>query len=71
MFLLGDAVTCPVQLEETEWEAMSDVDKGLAKRTREALWRELEGTETIAVAAHFPGLQFGRVLKGEGKRYWS
>lgn len=71
VFLLGDAVTCPVQLEETEWEAMSDVDKGLAKRTREALWRELEGKETIAVAAHFPGLQFGRVLKGEGKRYWS
>lgn len=69
-FLLGDAVTCPIQLEEAEWEAMSDVDKALAKRTREALWRELEGTETIAVAAHFPGLRFGRILRGEGKRYF-
>lgn len=70
-FLLGDAVTCPVQLEETEWEAMSDVDSRLAKRTREALWRELDGTGDVAVAAHFPGLQFGRVLSGEGKRYWA
>lgn len=70
-FLLGDAVTCPVQLEETEWEAMSDVDKDLAKRTREALWRELEGSDTIAVAAHFPGLEFGRVMLGQGKRYFS
>lgn len=69
--LLGDAVTCPVQLEEPDWQAMSDVDPALAGRTREALWRELEGTETQAVAAHFPDLQFGRVLSGQGKRYWA
>ena len=68
--LLGDAVTCPIQLEETEWSAWSDVDKTQAARTREALWRELEGTDDVAVAAHFPGLQFGRILTGEGKRYF-
>lgn len=70
-FLLGDAVTCPVQLQETEWEAMSDVDPKLAIRTREALWKELEGADVDVVAAHFPGLQFGRILKGEGKRYFA
>jgi hypothetical protein len=43
----------------------------LAQRTREALWQELEGTDTRMVAAHFPGLQFGRVLAGEGKRYFA
>lgn len=69
-FLLGDAVTCPIQLTESDWEAMSDVDPKLAKRSREALWRELEGSEDLAVAAHFPGLGFGRVLRGEGKRYF-
>ncbi|MBA3653205.1 MAG: MBL fold metallo-hydrolase [Actinobacteria bacterium] len=69
--LLGDAVTCPVQLEEPDWSAMSDIDAALARRTREALWRELEGTDTTAVAAHFPGLEFGRVLPGKGKRYFS
>lgn len=71
LFLLGDAVTCPVQLEEPEWSAMSDVDPKLAKRTREALWRELEGSDDHALASHFPGLEFGRVLRGEGRRYFA
>ncbi|MDQ3145373.1 MAG: MBL fold metallo-hydrolase, partial [Actinomycetota bacterium] len=57
--LLGDAVTCPVQLTEPDWQGISDVDPDLAARTREALWRELEGTSTRAVGAHFPGLGFG------------
>jgi hypothetical protein len=69
--LLGDAVTCPVQLEEPDWSAMSDVDPALAARTREALWQELEGSADLAVAAHFPGLEFGRVLKGQGRFYFS
>jgi glyoxylase-like metal-dependent hydrolase (beta-lactamase superfamily II) len=69
-FMLGDAVGCPAQLENAEWAAMSDVDPDLSTRTREALYRELEGTETVAVASHFPDLKFGRVLRGEGKRYF-
>jgi glyoxylase-like metal-dependent hydrolase (beta-lactamase superfamily II) len=69
--LLGDAVSCPVQLEETDWGAMSDIDPALAKRTREALFDELEGSGDITVGAHFPGLEFGRVLRGEGKRLFS
>jgi glyoxylase-like metal-dependent hydrolase (beta-lactamase superfamily II) len=69
--LLGDAIACPVQLEEPEWSAMSDVDPGLAVRTREALFRELEDSSDVAVAAHFPELRFGRVMLGEGKRYWA
>jgi glyoxylase-like metal-dependent hydrolase (beta-lactamase superfamily II) len=68
--LLGDAIACPVQLEETDWQAMSDVDPALAVRTREALFRELEDSGDVAVASHFPELSFGRILRGEGKRYW-
>jgi glyoxylase-like metal-dependent hydrolase (beta-lactamase superfamily II) len=68
LVLLGDAVTCPVQLEEPDWQAISDVDPALASRTREALFRELEGTGDLAVAAHFPDLRFGRVLSGSGRR---
>ena len=68
--LLGDAVECPLQLEEPDFYAMSDVDPKMAARTREALWRELEGSATVVSAAHFPGLQFGRVLKGTGKRFF-
>jgi glyoxylase-like metal-dependent hydrolase (beta-lactamase superfamily II) len=69
--ILGDAVECPLQLEEPDFFALSDVDPGLAARTRETLWRELEGTDTLVTAAHFPGLEFGRVLAGTGKRYFA
>jgi glyoxylase-like metal-dependent hydrolase (beta-lactamase superfamily II) len=70
-FLLGDAVECPLQLEEPDFYAMSDVDPALAARTREILWREIEGSGALVGAAHFPGLQFGRVLSGKGRRYFS
>jgi len=69
--LLGDAVECPLQLEEPDLYAMSDVDPALARRTREALWRELEGSDALVGAAHFPGLQFGRVLTAQGRRWFA
>jgi glyoxylase-like metal-dependent hydrolase (beta-lactamase superfamily II) len=69
--LLGDAVECPVQVEDTDFHIISDVDPELAKRTRELLWRELEGTDTLVGAAHFPGLQFGRILSGQGRRWFA
>ena len=68
--LLGDAISCPVQLDEADWAAVSDVDPDLARRTRERLWRELEDAGSPAVGAHFPELRFGRVLAGTGRR-WS
>jgi glyoxylase-like metal-dependent hydrolase (beta-lactamase superfamily II) len=69
--LLGDVVHCPVELMETEWEAVVDVDPALARRTREALAQELEGTDVPVAAAHFPGLRFGRLLGGTGRRHWT
>jgi glyoxylase-like metal-dependent hydrolase (beta-lactamase superfamily II) len=69
--LLGDAMTCPVQLEETDWGAMSDIDPELAKRTREVLSKELEGSGDLTLGSHFPGLEFGRIMRGEGKRYFA
>jgi glyoxylase-like metal-dependent hydrolase (beta-lactamase superfamily II) len=69
--LLGDAITCPVQLDEPTWHSIGDVDPDLADRTRERLWRELEGDDITGVGAHFPELRFGRVLNGSGKRWWT
>ncbi len=69
--LLGDAVECPLQLAEPDFHTLSDVDPALGARTREALWRELEGTNVAVTGAHFPGLQFGRVLAGTGRRLFS
>jgi glyoxylase-like metal-dependent hydrolase (beta-lactamase superfamily II) len=70
-FMLGDAIACPAQLEDSEWAAMSDIDADLSSRSREALYRELEGTDDVMVGAHFPDLEFGRVLRGKGKRYFA
>jgi glyoxylase-like metal-dependent hydrolase (beta-lactamase superfamily II) len=70
-FILGDAISCPVQLEETEWSGLGDVDPKLARRTQEAVAQEVETSSALLATAHFPGLTFGRVLRGEGKRYWA
>jgi glyoxylase-like metal-dependent hydrolase (beta-lactamase superfamily II) len=68
--LLGDVVHCPVELLEDEWAGLGDVDPELAKRTRNALAREIEGTDTPVAAAHFPGMVFGRLLSANGRRSW-
>jgi glyoxylase-like metal-dependent hydrolase (beta-lactamase superfamily II) len=67
--LLGDAIVCPVQLDEPSWHSISDVDPDLARRVREHLFRELEDDNTLGSGAHFPELQFGRVLAGQGRRW--
>jgi glyoxylase-like metal-dependent hydrolase (beta-lactamase superfamily II) len=69
--LIGDVVHCPIELTEQDWEAVFDVDPALAQRSREALARELEGSDALVAAAHFPGLQFGRLLAGSGRSQWS
>jgi glyoxylase-like metal-dependent hydrolase (beta-lactamase superfamily II) len=68
--MLGDVVHCPVQLVEDEWGALFDVDPALAARTRTALARELEGSGALIAAAHFPGLEFGRLLRASSGRRW-
>jgi glyoxylase-like metal-dependent hydrolase (beta-lactamase superfamily II) len=69
VLLLGDAITCPVQLDEPSWHSMGDVDPALADRTRERLWQELSAEGTSGVGAHFPELRFGRVLPGTARRW--
>ncbi len=68
--LLGDVVHCPAELLSDDWEMIGDVDKQLAQRSREAVARELEGSDIPAAATHFPGLQFGRLLAADGRRHW-
>ena len=63
--LLGDAIVCPLQLDEPSWQSIRDVDPQLAARVRERLFRELENQDTFGAGAHFPELQFGRVLAGQ------
>ncbi|MGY1652178.1 MBL fold metallo-hydrolase [Geodermatophilus sp. SYSU D01119] len=68
LLLLGDAITCPVQLAEPGWRSMGDVDPGVAARTRQRLWQALAGPRTAGVGAHFPLLAEGRV---DAERRWT
>jgi glyoxylase-like metal-dependent hydrolase (beta-lactamase superfamily II) len=68
--ILGDMVHCPLELMDDDFNLLVDHDQAAAIRVREAYARELEGSEVIASASHFPGLQFGRLLPSEGVRRW-
>jgi glyoxylase-like metal-dependent hydrolase (beta-lactamase superfamily II) len=68
--LLGDVVHCPVELVASEWASLGDMDRALAVRTRDALAREFEGTGVRMTGPHFPGMRFGRLLPGAGRRQW-
>ena len=67
--ILGDAVTCPLQITEADLEIASDMDPKLARRTRETVLRELEGA--LVTGPHFPGLELGRLMAGTGRRYFA
>jgi glyoxylase-like metal-dependent hydrolase (beta-lactamase superfamily II) len=68
--LLGDMIHCPLELTDDDFDLLVDHDQELANRVRESYARELEGSDVAVAAAHFPGLQFGRLLPGEGARRW-
>jgi glyoxylase-like metal-dependent hydrolase (beta-lactamase superfamily II) len=70
VFLMGDAIHLPVQVEVPERQVGADVHPQLAVKTRtETLdWLEREGLMTVV--GHFPAPGFGHIVRGEGKRYW-
>jgi hypothetical protein len=68
--ILGDAAHCPVELLDLELGGISDVDPGLAARTRSWIARQLERDGTQASAPHFPELAFGRLIRAEGTLRW-
>jgi glyoxylase-like metal-dependent hydrolase (beta-lactamase superfamily II) len=68
-YLLGDAVQCPLQLTEADISFLSDVDAALAARTREALFKEIERDGAAVGMDHFPGLEFQRILTGQGRQW--
>jgi glyoxylase-like metal-dependent hydrolase (beta-lactamase superfamily II) len=70
-YLLGDAAHCPVELEDIEWDGISDVDPVAARRARDEVARMLEAEGARAAGAHFPGLEFGRLMRLGGEAAWT
>lgn len=70
LIVLGDALHCPAQLTESEWQFFYDVDAELGVRTRQALLREAETAGTSLLPCHFPGMQAARLMPAQGQRRW-
>jgi glyoxylase-like metal-dependent hydrolase (beta-lactamase superfamily II) len=70
LIVLGDALHCPAQLTETEWQFLYDVDRDLAQKTRESLVREADDPNTALLPCHFPGMTAARLIQGHGKKNW-
>ena len=68
--LLGDVAHTALELADDAWEAVFDVDRDAARAMRNAIAAELVATGDLAAAAHFPGLQFGRLVTGLRGREW-
>ncbi len=63
--LLGDVAHSPVELIEPGWEFVFDVDRAAARTVRDQIAAELLDSQDPAAAAHFPGGQFGRLVRAE------
>lgn len=71
LIVLGDALHCPAQLTELEWEFVYDVDAALARKTRAALVEEASVANTTLLPCHFAGMQAARLLPvGDAAPQW-
>ena len=68
--ILGDVAHSPVQAHETDWNCGFDADPDDAQRTRHRIFDLVEREGLLVAAGHFPFPSFGRVIRGEGRRYW-
>lgn len=68
--LMGDGTHHPIQVTETEWEFVLDIDKQQAIATRKAFVERIAEDGGILAAAHYPYPGWGQIKTSGGKRYW-
>lgn len=68
--IMGDVAIHPVQVTETDWSALFDMDQQLAAQVRRQVLDRVEAEHTTLVACHFPEPGFGHLVRVEGRRYW-
>lgn len=66
--LLGDVVHSVVQFTERDWEVIWDTDPVSARAARNRIADEIADTSDLVVAAHLPGMRFGRIVTTGGPR---
>lgn len=67
--LLGDAVHHPLQLNDKNIAFVSEERPDLALRAREQLLEALQGRSASIGMAHFPGLDFQRIITRDGREW--
>lgn len=70
--LIGDAAHHAVQLTETDWSPLADLDPVLSARSRKALVEQAERLGAYVAGAHFGAADpaFGRIVQIDGRRMW-
>jgi glyoxylase-like metal-dependent hydrolase (beta-lactamase superfamily II) len=70
--LLGDAAHHAVQLTETDWSPLADIDPVLSARSRRAVVEQAARMNAYVAGAHFAASDpaFGRMVQFEGRRVW-
>lgn len=68
--ILGDAIHSQAQVQETHWVSRADMDPEQTRSTRHALMEQLEQADILGIIGHFPAPGFGKIVRGEGRRYW-
>lgn len=70
VFIVGDAIHMPVQVDVPERIVGADVHPKLGAKTRTETMEWLEKEGLMAAIGHFPAPGFGHIVRGEGRRYW-
>ncbi len=65
--ILGDVVHCPLEMTDTQFSLMADLDKDLAHRTKMDVIGEIADGSVHVASPHFPGMRFGRLLTAAGR----
>jgi glyoxylase-like metal-dependent hydrolase (beta-lactamase superfamily II) len=70
--LIGDVAHHAVQLTETDWTPLIDVDRSLSARSRKALVEQAVRLDAYVAGAHFAHADpaFGRMIQIEGRTLW-
>jgi glyoxylase-like metal-dependent hydrolase (beta-lactamase superfamily II) len=68
--IIGDVVTNPAQVTETDWVFAFDMEPEIAVQTRKQMLDRAEADAALLIACHFPSPGHGRLIRLEGRRYW-
>lgn len=68
--IVGDLAHHPVQLTETAWQIVMDMNRPLAAESRERIAQRIEADGGLTIGGHFPPPGFGRLVRIEGRRLW-